>query len=502
MNLNKHEFIINAKKIYTLDSSNNIYNTMLIEDGKIKELSNHLLPYKHEKISYPDKYIVPGFIDSHTHILGTGLQQVFPEVSSAQSFEEIFDKISAASNIAQEYGFLVVYNFEPDNTKERRYPHRRELDRLIKDYAMLLYRIDGHSGVLNTKGLEQVLETKDKILERGIEYDEHKEPTGILRGKAYEFTARFFNNKFSPELRIQAFEKACGLAIKHGVTTMITMLGTEVDNITCELLLQVQDKLPIEVIPFYQTKDIERVKKLNLSRIGGCILIDGSFGSHTAALIEDYTDEPNNKGVLYLTDQELTNFYQESDANGLQTAVHAIGDRAIEQVVRCFESFLKDNRLRHRIEHCELLNDDLIKRIRDLGLVVCVQPAFENYWGGAGKMYKERLGERWQKTNPLNKLINSGILVAAGSDAPITPIDPLLGISSAVNHPNPEHRISCLYALQMFTKNGAYAICAENRIGILKENYQADFVVLDNDPLENTANKICRVYKKGNQLYF
>lgn len=500
MNTNKYEFIINAKKIYTFDNSNNIYNTMLIQDGKIKELSNSPLPYKLEKIDYPEHYIVPGFIDSHTHILGTGLQLVFPEVSSAQSLEEIFDKISDASNIAQEHGFLVVYNFEPDNTKERRYPHRRELDRVISGYPLLLYRIDGHSGVLNTKGLEQVLETKDKILEQGLEYDENKEPTGILRGKAYEFTARFFTGKFNQELRVQAFEKACELAIKNGVTTMVTMLGTEVDNITCELLLQVQDKLPIEVIPFYQTKDIIRVKELNLPRIGGCILIDGSFGSHTAALKEDYSDEPQNKGVLYLTDEELTRFYQESDANGLQTAVHAIGDRAIAQVVRCFESFLKDNRLRHRIEHCELLNDELVKRIRDLGLVVCVQPAFEHYWGGSDKMYKERLGKRWQKTNPLNKLINSGIIVAAGSDSPITPINPLLGISSAVNHPNPEHRISPLQALQMFTKSGAYAICAENRVGSLKENYQADFVMLNQDPLENIPNQIHAVYKKGKNL--
>jgi predicted amidohydrolase YtcJ len=499
--MNTNKFIITAKKIYTLDDNSTIYSTMLVEDGKIKELSNSPLPYKLEKIDYSDRYIVPGFIDSHTHILGTGLQLVFPDVSSAQSFEELFDKISDASNIAQEHGFLVVYNFDPDNLKEHRYPHRRELDRVLKDYPILLYRIDGHSGVLNTMGLEQVLETHDKTLEQGIEYDEQKEPIGILRGKAYEFTSRFFTAKFSKELRKLAFEKACILAIKHGVTLMVTMLGTEVDNISCELLLQVQDKLPIEVIPFYQTKDINRVKKLNLPRIGGCILIDGSFGSHTAALIEDYTDEPKNKGVLYLTDEELTKFYRESDTNGLQTAVHAIGDRAIEQVVRCFETFLKDNRLRHRIEHCELLNDDLIKRIRDLGLVTCVQPAFEHYWGGPDKIYKERLGERWQKTNPLKQLHEAGIIVAAGSDSPITLIDPLLGIKSAVNHPNPAHRISPLQALEMFTKNGTYAICAENRIGQLKENYQADFVVLDKDPMENIPNQINAVYKKGKNLF-
>jgi predicted amidohydrolase YtcJ len=473
---------------------------MLIDNGKIKELSNQPLPYNDKKISYKDKYIVPGFIDSHNHILGTGLQEIFPNVHNAQSLEEIFDKIADASNITQELGFLVVYNFDPDNVKERRYPHRRELDRVLKDYPLLLYRIDGHSGVLNTKGLEDILATKDPILNKGLEFDEHQEPTGVLRGKTYEFTARYFTTKISSELRIEAFNKACELAMKNGVTTMVTMLGTEVDNITCELLLQVQDKLPIEVIPFYQTKDITRVKKLGLPRIGGCILIDGSFGSHTAALQEDYEDKPGNQGVLYLTDGELEKFYQESDANGLQTAVHAIGDRAIEQVIRIFEKFLKNNQNRHRIEHCELLNDDLITRIKDLGLIVCVQPAFEHFWGGADRMYSERLGERWQKTNPLKKIINTGIIIAGGSDAPITPINPLLGIKSAVNLPNPNNRISNLEALKMFTYNGAYAVFAEDRIGSLQQNYQADFVVLDHDPMTTTANKISRVYKAGKEL--
>jgi len=498
--MNTKTFIINANKIYTLDDNDSIYNSMLIEDGKIRELSSKLLPYNIPVVSYTDKYIIPGFIDSHTHILGTGLQQIFPEVSKFHSLEEIFDKISSAYSIAQEHRFLVVYNFEPDNIKEKCYPNRKELDRIIKDYPLLLYRIDGHSGVVNTKGLEEILATKDKTLEKGLDLDEYKEPTGVLRGKAYEYTARYFTKKINSDIRLEAFYKACELAIRVGITTMVTMLGTEVDNITCELLLENQAKLPIEVIPFYQTKDITRVKKIGLTRIGGCILIDGSFGSHTAALGEDYTDEAGNRGVLYLTDQELEQFYQDSDENGLQTAVHAIGDRAIEQVVRCFEKFLKNNRLRHRIEHCELLDDNLIARIKNLGLIVCAQPAFEYYWGGEDKMYAERLGERWRKTNPLRKLIDAGIIIAGGSDSPITPVDPLLGIKSAVNLPNKKFSISSTEALKMFTKNGAYSVFAEDRIGMIKENYQADFIVLDQDPITTTDNKIFEVYKTGKEL--
>lgn len=492
--------VIKAKKIYSLDANDTVYTDMLIEDVKVKKLSDSPLPYDIEYISYPDNYIIPGFVDSHTHILGTGLQKIFPEVSKIESLEALFDKIASACYLACEHKFLVVYNFEPDNTKEMRYPTRQELDRVIKDYPILVYRIDGHSGVLNTKGLEQVLATNEKVLHSGVEIDQYGDPTGVLYGKAYEDTARHFTKKINSDLRLQAFYKACALAIDAGVTTMVTMLGTEADNITCELLLENQSKLPINVLPFYQTKDITRVQKLGLPRIGGCILIDGSFGSHSAALTESYTDKPDNQGILYLTDAELEKFYRTADENDLQTAVHAIGDRAIEQVVRTFEKFLKNNRNRHRLEHCELLNDDLISRIKNLGLLVCVQPAFEYYWGGPDKMYAKRLGERWQKTNPYRKMIDAGIMLAGGSDAPITPINPLLGIKTALAMPNPEHSISLSEALKIFTYNGAYAVKEENRIGSLKQGLDADFVVLEKDPMLYADNKILAVYKAGKRI--
>jgi predicted amidohydrolase YtcJ len=490
-------YIINAKKIYSLNSDNHYYQSMFIEDGKIKVLSDSLLPYNIEQISLPDKFIIPGFVDSHTHILGTGMQKIFPDVSEIESLEQLFETIISASYLARQFQFLLIYNFEPDKIKEKRYPNKNELDKVISNYPVLLYRIDGHSGVLNTKGLEEIIEADNKLLENGAEHDQYQNPTGVMRGKAYEFTARYFNKKINPEIRLQAFFKACQLAIQAGVTTLVTMLGTEVDNISCELLLEYQSKLPIDVIPFYQTRDISRIQKLGLPRIGGCILIDGSFGSHTAALTEPYSDKPDNNGILYLSDETLEKFFCSADENNLQTAVHAIGDLAIEQVVRVFEKFLKINRNRHRLEHCELLHEDLIKRISDLGLIISAQPAFEYYWGGPNKMYAKRLGSRWQNTNPFQKMIEKGIIIAGGSDAPITPINPLLGIKAATNTPNPQHSISLLQALKMFTYNSVYAVKMENQIGSLQPGFNADFVVLEHDPLQTTDNKILQVYKAG-----
>jgi hypothetical protein len=492
--------IFSANKIYTLDEKDQVFTNLWVEGARISKLSNALRSFSDEsKISFKDKYIIPGFIESHMHILGTGLQYLFPNFTSAQSLEELFDLLLTGHTKNKEFKFMLGYNLEPDNLKEKRYPSRIELDRVIKDIPVLLYRIDGHSASLNTRGLEFAFGNR---LEEGIELDLCKTPTGIVRGKAFENTAKKFRKFLNPDIKIEAFFLACNQATINGITTMVAMIGSdESDDNSLELLFRIKDKLPIEVIPFCQTQDIKKIKAMGMSRIGGCILIDGSFGSHTAALTEDYEDEPGNKGILYFEDDKLLNFFEEASAAGLQIAVHAIGDRAINQVVSCYEQFLTENLLRHRIEHAELLTDDLIERIARIGLILSVQPAFEHYWGGTDKMYSERLGSRAKLTNPYRKLIEAGIIFCGGSDSPITPLDPVLGIKSAVNHPNPKHRITTKQALQMFTKNSAYAIFKENETGILKPDFLADFLVLSDDPFNTLNFKLLEVYKAGKKIF-
>lgn len=492
--------IFSANKIYTFDEEDQVFNNLMVGADKISELTNKLPSGSAEpKVSLENKYIIPGFIESHMHILGTGLQYLFPNFTDASSLEQIFDLLLDARTKNKELKFMLGYNFEPGNMKEKRYPNRNELDHVIKDIPVLIYRVDGHSAALNTKGLELAFGNK---LEDGIEIDVYQIPTGIVRGQPFEHAAKRFRRFLNPDIRIQALFIACEQAVKKGITTMVGMIGSdEPEDDSVELLFKIKDKLPIEVIPFFQTQKLDRVILMGLSRIGGCILIDGSFGSHTAALNEDYSDEPGNKGTLYFEDAKLLNFLKQASAANLQIAVHAIGDRAINQVVSCYEKFMTENQLRHRIEHAELLNDDLIERIARLGLILSVQPAFEHFWGGKEKMYAERLGQRYKFTNPYRKLIDNGIILCGGSDSPITLLDPLLGIKSAVNHPNLEHRISIKEAMQIFTKNGAYAIFKEKEIGMLKPGFSADFLVLSADPFQTLDFQILEVYKAGKKIF-
>jgi predicted amidohydrolase YtcJ len=236
--------------------------------------------------------------------------------------------------------------------------------------------------------------------------------------------------------------------------------------------------------------------RLGFEHLGGCILLDGSIGSYTAALEEDYEGQTGQRGVLYEKQQRLSSFVEEAHEAGVQCAFHAIGPRAIEQVLTAYERALArfpryDHR--HRIEHFEMATDQQIARARDLGLVLSMQPAFEEYWGGPDGMYASRLGARWRITNRLRSIVDRGIRLAGGSDTNVTPPEPLLGIHGAVNHPNEEQRLSVREALRMFTIDAAYAGHNETRHGSISPGKEANFVLLDADPFEVARAELRRI---------
>ncbi len=471
-----------------------VYHYLLVKDGKI-ELCAQEIPFpKLLFLDYSNYHIFPGFIENHCHLLETGLTLIFPDLSKITKLADLLEILFTVYKNLSPFGLIFAFNFEPEKIKEKRFPNRRELDRVIDKIPVIILRRDGHSCVLNTRGL---LELFPNEIPEGMELDQYRDPTGLLWGKANEIASQYFKNCLDSAAKKLAFQEGVTLAIRKGITTLVAMTREE----DIEILLDLLPSFPIQVIPFPQTLNIKKVKELGLNRIGGCILIDGSFGSHTAALREDYSDQEGEKGILYFTDEELFNFQKEADKNNLQMAFHCIGDRAIEQVLRGFGLLSKDNPLRHRIEHCELVPPDLLTRMAEIKIYPSVQPAFEYFWGGEGKMYQKRLGERIKFTNPYKSFINNGLLPLGGSDSPITPLDPILGIKSAVFHPNEKERLNRKEALSLFTKWGAEGVFLEKEIGVLKETYWADFVVLKGDILKEEEGEILVVYKKGKRIF-
>ena len=476
----------------------------------------------------PLAVIVPGLIDSHTHPLETGLQMLFANLSGVASIAKVQERLRARRQDALEHGMMLGFNLEPDRLGERRYPTRHELDAVLPEVPVFVYRVDGHSAVTNTAGLQLILTKYPGVKPPGMEGDCNGRPTGVLRGEAYERASRVFKHRLGPEQVREALRLAGTEATAHGVTTIGALVGVE-DTTGDEwrVLMDGLESMAVRTVPFLQTWNTEVPLRFGLKQAGGCLLIDGSFGSHTAAVSQDYADAPGNNGASYVTDEKLLSFLRTAADAGLQTAVHAIGDRAVEQVVRCHEQLssrgpgtggqgpgseprtpipdprppARCNPLRHRIEHAELLNDSLVDRIARLRLVLGVQPAFEAEWGGPGRMYAQRLGERWRSTNPYRRLLEAGVTLAGGSDAPITPIDPVAGIRAAMGRPNPLETLSGEQALAMFTSAAAFSLNRERVNGSIEVGKDADFTVLTADPRSDDDCRVVATFRSGKCIF-
>ena len=319
--------------------------------------------------------------------------------------------------------------------------------------------------------------------------------TGVLRSQAHVAAANRSSELLTDEERRGGFRRAAVKAVERGIGVVHALVGaTEPSDRDrdIELLLDIRDDLPIDMVVYPQTLDVDWVVSLGLPRIGGCILLDGSFGSGTAALSEPYSDRPG-LGTLYYTDDELTGFFRKAHERGLQIAVHALGDRAISQALKCFAAACgtEAGAARHRIEHCELPTREHLAEMRRLGVCACVQPTFEHLWGGPGGMYERRLGPvRAARSNPLRTMLSSGVRLAGGSDSYVTPMDSLLGIHAAVSRPNDAERLSVNDAVSLFTSGASWLTFDESRRGTLEVGKSADFVVLASDPFAAAAESL------------
>jgi len=229
---------------------------------------------------------------------------------------------------------------------------------------------------------------------------------------------------------------------------------------------------------------LDVVRDLGLAGAGGDLFCDGAFGSHTAALSRPYTDRPGTSGNLRFDTASLVEHVRACTAAGVQAGFHVIGDAAVDQVLTAVGAVVEElgrdavRACRHRLEHVEMVSDDAIELMRRWGMVASVQPAFDAAWGGPGGMYAERLGvERAAATNPLADLVDAGVAVALGSDAPVTPLDPWGGVYAAVDHTTPGSGIGPFDAFDAATYGGWVATGTEHAEGPLAVGAPADLAL-------------------------
>ncbi len=295
-----------------------------------------------EFIDLEGKTVFPGFIDAHVHFMQTGLDRTAVYLNSAVNIPELLLLVENQVNKTQEGSWVRGYGYDETRLEEKRVPTMEELDNICPSKPVFLSRIDAHSCVVNSTAWKML--GLDTNLE-GIGIHEGK-INGNLRAKANSAArTRIQNILLDPAEKEESLQQASKEALSVGVTTLHALEGGSLfgEN-DFDILLSAMPNLPVRIVPYHQVMDIEKVEARGLKRIGGCITVDGSIGSRTAALLSPYEDQKDCTGCLYLDTADLENFVLEAHQKGIQIAMHTIGDAAIEQLLRAYEKALEYSR--------------------------------------------------------------------------------------------------------------------------------------------------------------
>jgi len=467
--------------VYTVDSRRPKASWFSVLGHRFQRLGSGPPPSGGKQIDLGGQCVVPGFVDAHTHFFQTGLDRLHVDLTGVGCFDELVSRLEEGAPRGKRT-WIFAHSFEEDSLTDLPQLTRDDLDRVFPNRPVWLNRVDYHSAVVNSAALRRLAIPASA---EGLMTSLDGSPNGVLRAYAYFHAKAAVSRLYSVETKERAVKEAVNACVPHGITAVAALEGGRIfSDEGVQAVLRRADKAPVHITLFLQEKNAYLTSRFGFEHLGGCILVDGSIGSYTAALDSDYLGHPGVRGMLYERPREFRQFVDEGHAAGCQLAFHAIGPRAIELVLDAYEYALRRHPRwdhRHRIEHFELATDEQIRRAADLGLVIGMQPAFEYFWGGPNGMYASRLGDDWRRTNRLAEILDAGIVIAGGSDTNVTPANPLLGIHAAVNHPNPEQRISIEAALRMMTLDAAYGCLTDHLFGSISPGKNANFAVLDRD---------------------
>jgi predicted amidohydrolase YtcJ len=477
--------------IISCDKDDSVYSYLIEDKGKIVYVGNDL-PSQFSSggkiIDLGEKALLPSFGEGHVHFSNWAVFNATFDVRSAKKIADLGPIINEYANRDKKAKALLGYGYSRHNIAERRYATRQELDKFYSERPIFIVNYDGHSAIINSKTMELLPEEIKKS--RGFHED-----TGQLFHEAFFKTSDFITKFVPPLVLIKDILKAVDKLAEIGVGIVHPVEGVGFPkDMDVSLVNMIGKGSQLQFRLFFQTMDVDKVLKRNLPRIGGCFAtgLDGCFGAQDAALLQPYSNDPKNKGILFYSDEQVIDFCKKANRAGLQIEMHTIGDAAVVQGVKAIEAALKDfprEDHRHTLLHACLIPPETLKKMVDLKIGISLQPAFLNSPLEPIEYLTEILGPR-AKTQLLRKLIDLGIPVNGGSDGPVTTPDPIEGIYSACNFVIPEESVTIQQALKMFTYNVAWTSFDEKERGSLEIGKIADLVLLNKNPLTMDKKKL------------
>jgi predicted amidohydrolase YtcJ len=479
-----------------------------------------------EVIDLHGHFVMPGFNDAHTHLASAGFEKLNVNLVGAKSLEEMQQRIAAGAKTAAAGDWILGEGWDHTLWASQKLPARQDLDAVTGDHPAIFTRVDGHIAVANTAALKAAGITAQTADPHGgkIDRDDQGEPTGILRETA-QGPVRKKIPKPGPQQRRRGLELALADAAQWGITSAQDF--SEWDDFLIFEQLEKEGKLTLRVaewLPFDEPLDqLQREREhhstsdpmLRTTMLKG--FMDGSLGSHTAAMLAPYNDDAKNSGLPRYEQDVLNQKAAERVQAGFQLGFHAIGDRgtrmALEALAYSEQHDPAGSRdLRLRIEHAQVVAPEDFKKFKDLGVIASMQPSHllsDINWAEA------HIGaERARHSYAWKEFLDDGVPLAFGTDYPVEPITPFRGLYAAVTRRNeagtkeyfPEQKITIQQAIAAYTTGSAYAQFEEKNKGVLAPGMLADFVVLDRDitkvpPPEILKTKVVRTVVGGKTVY-
>ena len=466
------------------------------------------------------KFITPGFIDTHVHLLMGGNSLLSVQLRDVSTKQEFIDRISGFTNMIKPGQWIVEGNW--DHTLwGGELPNKDWIDEFTGDNPVAIYRMDGHMILANSAALKIAgIDKNSADVENGeIVKNADGTPTGILKSEAMYLVL----NKI-PKLTDSEKEKALNAAqdylVSQGVTTVHDVDSLGGYNILDKMNSNKQLKVRVyaaDPLKYWKTvsKDTKDIKWLKNGLMKG--FVDGSLGSHTAAFDKPYSDKQDDNGLFIVDVDSLNSWISSADKKQLQITVHAIGDRANSTILNIYDSVVQNNGKhdrRLRIEHAQHLNIEDINRFSKLDVITSMQPyhAIDD-----GRWAEELIGpERIKTTYAFKSLLDANTTMVFGSDWPVAPASPLYGMYAAVTRRTldgnnsdgwvPEQKINVEQALTAYTKDAAYSSFDEDIKGTLEPGKLADFVILSENVLQVEPTtlknvKVLETYVGGKRMF-
>lgn len=468
------------------------------------------------RIALPKATLLPGLIDAHGHVMGLGWALLQANLVGSASKQEVLARLQAFEKTLAPGAWLTGSGWDQNDWPDKTFPTAADLDAAFPDRPVWLERIDGHAGWANSAALKLAAARQPKMSDAGwqpeggrIERTAGGQPAGVLVDGAMPLM-----HAVMPAPDQAARERALSLAVEAAVRNGLTGvhdMGTSREDLALMRQFADQGRLPLR-IDTYADGDSGALADLCANgpythpggrlKMGGVKLyMDGALGSRGAALLQDYSDDHGNRGLLVTDPVAYAKAVAKAKSCGVQVATHAIGDRGNRIVLDTYEKTLGADRTgdhRWRIEHAQVLSPEDLPRFAPLGVIASMQPTHATSdmpWA------QDRLGpQRILGAYAWHQLLDSGARLALGSDFPVESPDPRLGLYAAVTrqdragHPPggwlPAQKLSLSEAVRGFTADAAYAGFDEDRVGQLKAGLRADFVVLDEDPFAVAASEL------------